>query len=59
MNQLIFTKSRDFLFFFSLLVFQQSTTKHVYRVLQCQEEELAHTISNMSDGWKFEQVHFA
>lgn len=30
--------------------------KHVYRVLQCQEEELAHTISNMSDGWRFEQV---
>jgi len=30
--------------------------KHVYRVLQCQEEELAHTISNMSDGWRFEQL---
>eukprot|EP00795_Rhopilema_esculentum_P009067 gene9067-16718_t len=29
--------------------------KHIYRVLQCQEEELAHTISNMSDGWRFEQ----
>jgi len=32
------------------------TKKHVYRVLQCQEEELAHTISNMSDGWRFEQL---
>jgi len=30
--------------------------KHVYRVLSCQEEELARTISNMSDGWRFEQV---
>eukprot|EP00794_Sanderia_malayensis_P009102 gene9102-10075_t len=30
--------------------------KHVYRVLQCQEEELAQTISNMSDGWRFEQL---
>ncbi|XP_065066351.1 BTB/POZ domain-containing protein KCTD5-like [Rhopilema esculentum] len=30
--------------------------KHIYRVLQCQEEELAHTISNMSDGWRFEQL---
>ncbi|XP_002163777.1 BTB/POZ domain-containing protein KCTD5 [Hydra vulgaris] len=30
--------------------------RHIYRVLQCQEEELAHTISNMSDGWKFEQL---
>lgn len=35
---------------------QKGQLKHVYRVLQCQEEELAHTISNMSDGWRFEQL---
>jgi len=34
----------------------KGSLKHVYRVLQCQEEELAHTISNMSDGWRFEQL---
>lgn len=48
---------KRFLFCFFHLFFPQSATKHVYRVLQCQEEELAHTISNMSDGWKFEQVY--
>ena len=41
--------------FFSLFL-QQVPPKHVYRVLQCQEEELTQMVSTMSDGWKFEQV---
>lgn len=28
----------------------------MYRVLQCQEEELTQMVSTMSDGWRFEQV---
>lgn len=36
--------------------FLKVPVKHVYRVLQCQEEELTQMVSTMSDGWKFEQV---
>ncbi|XP_053326261.1 BTB/POZ domain-containing protein KCTD17 [Spea bombifrons] len=34
----------------------QIQQKHVYRVLQCQEAELAQMVSTMSDNWKFEQL---
>ncbi|XP_071491940.1 BTB/POZ domain-containing protein KCTD5-like [Diadema setosum] len=34
----------------------QGSRKHVYRVLQCQEEEITHVVSTMSDGWRFEQL---
>uniref|UniRef100_A0A8C5QTF2 BTB domain-containing protein n=1 Tax=Leptobrachium leishanense TaxID=445787 RepID=A0A8C5QTF2_9ANUR len=34
----------------------QFQKKHVYRVLQCQEAELAQMVSTMSDSWKFEQL---
>ncbi|KAL7029026.1 hypothetical protein ACKWTF_006068 [Chironomus riparius] len=30
--------------------------QRVYRVLQCQENELTHMVSQMSDGWRFEQL---
>ncbi|MCL4128383.1 UNVERIFIED_CONTAM: hypothetical protein GTU68_001310 [Idotea baltica] len=35
----------------------QSGKKHMYRVLQCHENELTQLVSTMSDGWKFEQVN--
>ncbi|XP_066477417.1 BTB/POZ domain-containing protein KCTD5-like [Tiliqua scincoides] len=34
----------------------QVPVKHVYRVLQCQEEELTKVVSTMSDSWNFEQL---
>lgn len=35
---------------------EDGSSRHIYRVLQCNEDELTNLVSTMSDGWKFEQL---